>query len=180
MKRRQYNELVYGRRTTWGRRAREKLSLPVVITGGKHAGRVGLLVSAANPKLGVQFPDEEAVIGIHYSDMEECDPDGKPIYYPMLDMTGREITDGCWLVYSIASGRNSHALEMGRVCEITKTGAIKVSRELQNGTKVVKHSNPDWNLPKTVNDPDRALMLPVEVSTLTMWVLKDFEGLKEE
>lgn len=125
--------------------------------------------------------DPGETFDLHYTLIECTTPDGKPDIRPVQDMTGRDIEVGKWIVYSVTAGRNSHALEVGCVADITKTGAVKVARTLKNGERVGQGSV-GWRnsqTHKTVNDPDRSLLLPVETNTLMLWVMTEFENLKE-
>lgn len=119
-------------------------------------------------------------ITIHYAEVEYTDANGEPALQPVKDMTGRPMEAGKWVVYSVGAGGTSHALEIGRISEITRVGALKVERTIQNGEKVGGANTWRDRSMRIVNDPDRSLMLPVEVSTLTMWVMTEFENLKDD
>lgn len=148
-----------------------------IVTRGKHKGKLVSFDSCYSTTMNVKEIDGDGeLIGIHYADLEVADENGVPVVSAVVDMTGREIEIGQFIVYSVSAGNSSHALEIGRVGEITKTGGVKVSRMVRNGKSI----ETQWlNREKTINDPDRSLLLPVEVPTLTAWVLQDFSGLKD-
>ncbi len=114
---------------------------------------------------------------IKYVNCEIVNEDGEVEIAPITDMTGRTITEGAFVCYSVAEGRNSHALEIGRVIRLGQTGTLTVARTLRNGNKITSRYG---TLERLVNDPDRSLRLPVEPETLTMWLLRDFEDIGED
>jgi hypothetical protein len=116
--------------------------------------------------------DENTELELHYTALEELGEDGLPVVLPVMDMTGRDITEGSYICYSVSSGRSSHALEIGKVVELTRTGSLKVRPIVHNGDKAM----PSWRgLPVTVNDPFRTIKLPVDDKTMIMWIMQDFE-----
>jgi hypothetical protein len=161
----------------------------LVVTAGKHKGVVGEVINFVRSGSKVTIrpidtlktgtPDE---ITSNYVNFELADSQGNPRIAPILDMTGREIAVGTWAVYSFGEGSyNRHALEIGKVKEITKTGGLRVERLLKNGTKI-NGADQRWKErdERLVSDPDRALVLPCNEITMTEWVLKDFEDLKDQ
>lgn len=148
--------------------------IPLYITDGKHKGCFCVLYKdnvVYGPKIEVNLgPD---AVSVHYRDLERLGEDGEPAPEPILDMTGRELEQGNWIVYSVSSGRSSHALELAEIVEISKTGTLTVKRTIRNGDKVALRS---WDKEtRKVSDPDRCIKLPVDRTTLTKWVLMDFE-----
>lgn len=158
----------------------------LVVTSGKKKGRTAVVVSVYGMEITLRLSDvapgeTDDSLKLHYSNVEEAGPDGQPVIRPVIDMTGREITDQSWIIYSVGGGRAKHGLEIGKVIELTKTGAVKVERMLADG-KPVRVVLP-WEKKKKhkiVNDPDRSLTLPCDAAVMTEWVLKDFTDLKDQ
>ena len=146
---------------------------------GRHKGQYCRLRYITGSKLSVTLETvkpliaADAEVEINYVDIEELDAAGNPEILPVIDMTGREISVDSYVAYSVPSGHSSHALEIGKVIEITRVGALRVRAIVHNGEKL----KPDrWrNNESIVNDPFRTVKLPVDVSTVTMWIMQDFE-----
>lgn len=160
----------------------------VVVTKGKHKGLVAPAIRRSHYGSEVIIPtdpqDKEqgwngTDLRIPYKNVEWVKHDGvTPDPRGMVDMTGRDIEIGTWVVYSISAGRASHGLEIGKVTSISDTGVLTCERSLRNGEK----ATPGWrnNNTRRVNDADRCLTLPVDETTMVTWVLKDFSDLKED
>lgn len=179
MKQIQYREIRYPPRR-WDAVARKMVFEEVrpekmVVTMGKHKGKIVEFCSCTSPKLTVREigVEDAPKLDIHYTELEMADENGNPIYRDIVDMTGRIITAGKFIVYSVPAGNSSHALEIGQIEEITKTGGLQLKRVIRNGHKLGSDSV------RVVNDPDRVLVLPVETPTLMSWVLQEFNDLKD-
>jgi hypothetical protein len=158
----------------------------VVVTVGKHKGVVGEIInyyryggSEITIECNVRFgPETPETLTMKYANAELADAQGNPLIAPVLDMTGREITEGTWLVYSVGGGKNPHGLEIGKVDKISPVGTLRVERIMRDGEKVANTwRNKEF---RSVTDADRTLQLPCDTSTMTLWVLKDFEDLKDQ
>ncbi len=148
----------------------------LIVTRGKHKGLIaeGCRRSSYGSEVWFEIHDVE----IPYKNVEWVRHDNEPDLRGMMDMTGRDIDVGTWVVYSIPAGSNSHALEMGKVVSISDTGTLLVDRALRNGDK----AEPGYRNKNTrrVNDANRCLTLPVDEATMVTWVLKGFTDLKDE
>ena len=148
------------------------------INEGKLKGRFCVFRYAGGPKFSVEIEDTKDVVEIHYTNLEQLDEFGEVKIFPVMDMTGREITEDCYICYSVSAGRSSHALEIGKVKEMTKHGGLKVLRVVHNGDKV---SATHWrgNV-VNVTDPFRCIRLPVDVTTMTMWIMQEFDEMARQ
>ena len=152
------------------RRHNETVRLYVAV--GKHKGKIGVYrYDAPSGKISIQFDDANDTIDIHYTNLEELDEFGQPKVLPVVDMTGREIDVGSLVCFSVST-RHSHALEIGKVLEVTRVGGLKVVTHVRNGDKVP----PDrWrNNESVINDPFRSIKLPCDDQTVIMWLMQDF------
>jgi hypothetical protein len=145
---------------------------PCTYLRSERSGKVAVALRSVSPGDPVEFET-------HYTNLEEVDEYGNPKPLPVVDMTGREITPNSYICYSApASKRNphNHALEIGKVLELTKVGAIRIRRIVKNGEKLAmdKYSKNET----VVNNPFRAIKLPVDDKTIIMWIMQDFEELK--
>ena len=139
---------------------------------------------AGGPKFSVELESvapgasSGEVVEVHYTNLEELDEYGAVKIFPVMDMTGREITEDAYICYSVSAGRSSHALEIGKVVEMTKSGGLKVRRVVHNGDKV------DMNHWRgnvvNVTDPFRSIRLPVDVTTMTMWIMQEFDAMAKQ
>lgn len=180
MKRFQFDELLrmgYRRPATGGFYG-AALDVPCIIMEGRLKGSKGIITGTHKSNVEVVLPDGQTT-SLMYTKVEWLDADGNPDIKLVSDMTGREIKVGNWVSYSQSAGHSSHALEIGRVEKTTPTGGLVVKPYLRNGNKI-KLSSWRTTITKTINDPDRCLLIPVEVPTMTMWILKDFEDLDGE
>jgi hypothetical protein len=111
--------------------------------------------------------------------LDILDNNGNLVLVPVTDMTGREICEGTWIAYSSIQGR-THSLEMGKVSRVNGVGTIRVKPHMRDGRKV----NRDGFLPsrydKLITNPDRCIKLPVNDSTMVMWIMKDFEEIEPD
>jgi hypothetical protein len=164
---------------------RNKMVNPrLYIASGKYSGQFCLFTGhTSGGKMSV-LPDsiaERMANGqpsyAHYTMLEELDEWGKPMIVPVQDMTGREINIGSFVCYSIGEGKGSHALEIGKVTEFTKVGALKVDRIVKNGQNINDLSPYGRNTTRIVNDPMRSIKLPVDDKTVIMWMMQDFQEL---
>lgn len=156
------------------------------MTKGKHKGLVARAIRRSHCGSDVTIPVHDNSdawdrdeLSIPYKNVEWVMRDGvTPDIRGMQDMTGRDIEIGTWVVYSVASGRSSHGLEMGKVKSISDTGVLTVDRALRNGEKATA----GWrnNNTRKVNDADRCITLPIEETDMVTWVLKDFSDLKDD
>ncbi len=154
----------------------------IVVTHGANKGLTAVLDekhSYSWSQSTIPLPVQPRV-RVKYVHAELADEQGNPIIVPVTDMTGREITEGQWLTYSVGGNKSPHGLELGRVEGLTAAGGVRVTRVLRDGEKVINRAYyRDRRETKVVNDPDRSLLLPCDGTTMVEWVLKDFENLKE-
>lgn len=144
---------------------------------GKHKGKFGEYKGCNSSDIYFLPDGEDENIKLHYTKFEELDEFGHPKVLPVMDMTGREITIDSYVCYSVNSGQ-SHALEIGKVYELTRVGALKVRTVVHNGDKVVPGF---YRRNETVvNNPLRSIKLPVDTPELLMWMLQDFEELVKQ
>ena len=149
------------------------------INDGKNKGKYCVVRNyAGSGKISVSLEDTDQLSEIHYTALEELDEFGSPKILPVVDMTGREIMLDTFVCYSISAGNNSHALEIGKVYEFTRTGAVKVRTVARDGQKVSPNS---WNKNETtINNPLRSIRLPVDEKTMLMLIMQDFEELAKQ
>ncbi len=142
------------------------------IQEGKHKGKYCTFrYDAGSGKSSVQIDGDADTINIHYTNLEELDEFGKPNILPVVDMTGRAIDVGSFLCFSVST-EHSHALEIGKVIEFTRVGAVKVKTIVRNGQKVGEDR---WrHNESTLNDPLRTVKLPCDDQTMIMWMMQDF------
>jgi hypothetical protein len=161
-----------------GHRTRLEANPRLFISGGKYKGKFGTYENSYDSKISIKLDDSEEEVMIGYVQVEELDEYGQPKVLPVMDMTGREITIDSYICYSVPAGRNSHAMEIGKVFELTKVGAIKVRTVVRNGEK----TEPDrWRRGEvTVNNPFRSIKLPVDPTTMLMWIMQDFDELAKQ
>lgn len=107
---------------------------------------------------------------LHYSKCELY-VNGQILEEPVRDMTGRALENGDWIVYA-AGG----CLEIGKIKSFGPSGGMTVTRFVQDGVSI-KSMNHWEKSTKAVNDPSRALKLPVGETDMVTWVLKDFDNL---
>lgn len=148
------------------------------VTSGKFKGK-NLPLERISGRYIVLRVDEESTVTVPYANCERVGSDGLPIYAPVIDMTGRVIEIGNFITYSVSAGQNSHAMEIGRVVSFTNTGMIKVDVMVHNGDVVTVSS---WRRSKerTVNDHRRSMLLPVDPTTMMMWIMTDFDMKNQE
>lgn len=154
--------------------SRSTTSPKVIVTKGKHKGLVALVKNCWNTSSITLEVEPE--IYVPYENCEFVDETGNPIIVPVTDMTGREIVDGTWVIYSVGGGKNPHGLEIGKVETVSPKGGLRVQRFLRDGKKV----DGSFRFTEFYNIPDanRTVALPVNEVDMMEWVLKDFEGLK--
>lgn len=149
----------------------------IVVTGGKHAGLVALVRDCwTASKITLAVKPE---VCVPYEHCEFADAEGNPMIQPVIDMTGREIMEGTWIVYSVGGGKAPHGLEMGKVDKISPKGSLRVQRLLRDGEKVANMAH-SWRKREftSVTDANRTVALPVDEPLMMTWVLKEFEDLK--
>lgn len=147
----------------------------LIVTGGRQEGKTVTFSYTSNSKIVGDLENGEEV-QITYGNVEFIDSEGQPDYALVTDMTGREIFPDTILCYSVTENR-IHALEIGKVSSITDTGYVKVKVLVHNGTKV---DSVGWRTQeRAIHDPDKTLKLPADASTVMMWIMNDFEGLKD-
>lgn len=147
----------------------------LIVTGGRQEGKTITFFYTSNSKVVGELENGDEV-QIAYGNVEFIDSEGQPDYALITDMTGREIFPDTILCYSVTENR-IHALEIGKVTSITDTGYVKVKVLVHNGVKVEQDR---WRTTeRAIHDPDKTLKLPAEVSTVMMWIMNDFEGLKD-
>lgn len=183
MKKFQYDELMHtlskaGCGYRYGTEIEKKIIIYLWVNSGKHEAKKGLLTKVNASRVTLAF-DGGKEISFPYSQIEMVGKDGEPIIMPITDMTGRQIEEGSWLCYSQATSY-SHALEVGKVEKVTGAGGLMVRPYLRNGEKVTKKNYWGKDNLRKIGDPDKALLLPTDLTTMTMWILKDFTDLGEE
>lgn len=153
----------------------------LIATQGKFSGQRGRAVGKRGGQVGMNF-GTDPIVYVTYSKLEFIDAHGHPLVKPVTDMSGRELAVDNYIAYSSLVERNgfknTHALEVGRIVEITDIGWLKVRAITKNGRKL---EDDYWrrNL-KSVTDPFRTLKLPADTPEVVMWIMKDFEGLRDE
>src|ERR1700748_1587292 len=134
-----------------------KLYLAAGKNKGKFATYVGMGLHGGEINLRLEDKTE---ITVHYRQVEELSVSGEPEVKPVIDMTGREINIGSYICYSRLEYKR-HAMEIGRVTDITEIGYLKVRPLVHNGEKIVKKS---WRRCSTniitVNDAFGSIKLP--------------------
>ena len=155
------------------------LKIRVVVTKGKFAGLVGTVIQTYGSDLQIVFDDKGEDKSIFYTSLALLDDAGQPIIVPVTDMSGRVIEEGSVVVYSIAAGNNSHALQIARVIKLNDTGSVSVQPVIHNGERLSDRKRITIK-PRIINDPDRSLVLPVDLSLVTMWLLSDWQNFKTE
>jgi hypothetical protein len=153
---------------------RDDIHKTLYITEGKYKGKKANLRYFISKNMIVLVEGEQEEISLHYTKLEEFDEYGEVKIFPVIDMTGREINLDSYVCYSLVSNQ-THALEIGRVFEITRIGAVKVNVVVHNGKKI--KSNSYRNNTTIINNPFRSIKLPVDTPELLMWMLNDFEDL---
>lgn len=136
---------------------------------------IGQVVFAHHNKITVRYNDDASVKTIekHYSLFTELDANGNAIPDIVKDITGRVIQLQSWIAYSIHAGSNSHGLSIGQVIEITRTGVLKVA------TPVSSERESRYTNIKSVNDPERTLLIPFDAGDFALYRLTDFEKINE-
>jgi len=150
----------------------ERTKPRLYINEGKFKGQYGTYEYDNSSKITIVL-DDGGTVEINYSAVEELDEFGKPKILPVMDMTGREIEIDSYICYSVKTN-HSHALEIGRVYEISKIGGIKARTAVRNGEKV-KPNN--WNRNEVKVDSLRCLKLPVDDKTMIVWMMQEFTEL---
>lgn len=163
----------------------------VVRSSREHKGQRGVVNEHISSDLLVKL-DNGAEIRIHYSKVELLDENGVPLIEPCRDMTGREVKIGDVVVYSANDGvgNTSHALIVGRITKLHDTGALTATPLIENGKKSEPPRSITLNTGKTftisgkkdalIHDPNKCLLLPVDLQLMTVWALTDFEMLAME
>ena len=151
--------------------------LRLYVGEGKHKGKYGTYDYSHSSEIYILLDGATENIKLHYTKLEELDEFGDPRVLPVVDMTGREITLDSYVCYSVNDGQ-SHALEIGKVYELTRVGQLKVRTVVKNGDKV----EPTYyrRNETVVNNPLRSIKLPVDTPELLMWMLQDFEELAQQ
>ncbi len=155
----------------------------LIVTGGRHEGKRITFHYTSNSKVVGEFENGDDA-DIAYGNVEFIDSEGQPRYELVTDMTGREIFPDTILCYSVTEHR-VHALEIGRVVSITDTGYVNMKVLVHNGVRVPTNENERasdgrWlQRERKIHDPDKTLKLPADTSTVMMWIMSDFEGLKD-
>lgn len=150
----------------------ENLNVMLYLTNGKQKGKVGKLVSVDEPNLTIQVEGMPKTLSFTYTKIELADDDGKPIYANALDIAGRPVTGNNVICYSVSIGENSHALEIGKIIKTNPSGSLTVQPIIRNGEKLKPGY---WNKPRANVRADRVIILPVDATLVTTWVLSDFE-----
>lgn len=149
------------------------------VTKGRQKGKNLPLIEITHDRKLVLALGDGKTVALHYKDCQRTDAHGQPIADVVTDMTGRVVAIGTHLVYSVSDGANSHALEIGKVIEITPTGALKVDVILHNGKRVDTRTGWRKTVGKLVSDPKRTMVIPIDPTTVMMWVLSDFERMND-
>lgn len=164
----------------WGGKDNLDGSILLHVTKGRQKGKNLPLIEITHERKLVLALGEGTTVALHYKDCQRVDADGQPILDVVTDMTGRPVEIGTHIVYSVPEGRNSHALEIGKVTEITATGGLKVDVIIHNGTKVAPTTGSyRKTVGKSVGDPKRTMVIPIDPTTVMMWILSDFERMND-
>lgn len=150
----------------------ERVKPRLYVNEGKFKGRYGTYEYDSGSKITILLDDDKNSTEIAYSAIEELDEYGQPKILPVMDMTGREIVIGAHICYSVNT-RHSHALEIGKVIEISKIGGIKAQAVVRNGDKVAPTSYKS----ESGVDSLRCIKLPVDDKTMIVWMMQEFTEL---
>lgn len=161
---------------------RANSGIELLVTGGRHEGKRITFQHTSNSRIVGEFEDGDEA-NIPYGQVEFIDSEGQPKFELVTDMTGREIFPDTILCYSVTENR-VHALEIGRVVSITDTGYVNMKVLVHNGMRVPpegeRASDGRWlQRERKIHDADKTLKLPADASTVMMWIMNDFEGLKD-
>jgi len=154
----------------------ENEQIKLYISSGRRKGKIGSLQFINGGNLTVQVEGFEPQI-YPYTKLELIDKNQNPIFAHALDITGRPVTGNEVVCYSVSAGQNSHALEIGRVIKTNPSGNLTVQPVIHNGKKITNNS---WtSRPRANIRADRVIILPVDNTLVTTWILSDFEVYKE-
>jgi len=146
---------------------------------GKHKGKITQFLSANYNQVAVKIDGMDTKFP--YAKLEFLDEDGNIVIAPVTDMTGREVKAGDVICYSRATGRNSHALEIGRIKKISPSGSVSTTPIVCNGEVIPKENHYRYFNSRDKNlDSQRTLLLPVADAMVTFWVLTNFEHFKAD
>ncbi len=147
---------------------------------GRQRGKIGIIIEMRDSTIMVGFEDGEITAKFQYTQIELVDEAGNMIIESVTDMTGRLIEEGAVICYSVAFGNNSHACEIGKVVRINPAGGITAMPLVRNGEKI-DHSRYYFGARERKNlSSNRILLLPVDVTMVTMWLLSGFEVFKAD
>jgi hypothetical protein len=145
----------------------------VYITTGRQKGKLGVVLLVDHGKLMVQA-EAARPITYAYTKVERIDGNGDPIVLHALDITGRPVTGTSVVCYSVNCGPQSHGLEIGRVIKTNPSGTLVVQPIIRNGTRLVSYNGGTYRARSMVR-ADRVILLPVDTTLVTTWVLSGFE-----
>jgi len=154
----------------------EHINVMLYITTGRQKGKIGRLIFIDRSDLTVQVEDNKPLI-YPYTKVELVDENNQPIFAASLDITGRPVTGNNVVCYSISSGNSSHALEIGRVVKTNPSGSLTVKPIIRNGTRIEPGY---WNRERSSIRANRVIILPVDATMVTTWVLSDFDLYKTD
>ena len=157
---------------------RANSGIELLVTGGRHEGKRITFQHTSNSRIVGEFEDGDEA-NIPYGQVEFIDSEGQPKFELVTDMTGREIFPDTILCYSVTENR-VHALEIGRVVSITDTGYVNMAVLVHNGVRVPQKEERAtdgcwYQRERKIHDADKTLKLPADVSTVTMWIMQDFD-----
>jgi hypothetical protein len=145
------------------------------ILTGKQKGKNGKIIEIKDTSLIIQI-EEKKPLTFHYTKVERVDKNGNPIFQNAKDITGRSINDGAVVCYSVSAGENSHALEIGKVIKTNPSGLLTVRPIVRNGMKI--ENNYFYKKRGNIRS-ERTILLPIDNTLVTMWIISDFEVYKD-
>ena len=151
-------------------------TIQLFVPNGRHKGKYGTIIFINHGKITIKFDDEQ-LLTLLYTKLERIDANGKPIFATSLDITGRPVTGNNVVCYSVSTGQSSHALEIGRVIKTNPSGSLSVHPIIRNGERI-KNTYRGERVRSSVT-ADRVIILPVDITLVTTWVLTGFEVYKD-
>lgn len=141
----------------------------VHISHGRYKGKFGYVVGKDITHLKINLCANGKEVSVIYPNVDELGVDGQPKASPIYDMTGREMVVGDLLVCC-----RDKKMEVCKIVGTERIDGITVQTIVRNGVKLP----PDkWFLnQRIIGDPlTEAIKLPVDETTVIMWMLKDFD-----
>lgn len=141
----------------------------VYVAKGRYKGFYGYVTKLGVALIHIALTDGRNV-EVVYSKVEELDSDGAPKPSPIYDMTGRELKLGDL----VACSRGKSKMEICKLVGDDQALGVTVETIVRNGEK----PSPDkYTLNQRVlhNPLEEAIKLPIDDTTVIMWMLKDFD-----